>query len=204
MAPRNHAGRDPGQAKPTGIIRFMAQVVFAFSDVIRTTDGTSYTVTACGRERSDGTWEGWLEFAPDDLSPVLRTRRETTQPNLTDLRYWTTGLTPVYLEGALARALEVPPPAPTTAIPETPAYDSPAPSATIEEPIEHPILDPFSVFAKGEDLLRQQLHALSERHLRVILRAYHLIGPGEIDLMTLSETELVALILSGVRARLGA
>jgi hypothetical protein len=183
----------------------MAQVVFAFSDVIRTTDGTAYTVTACGRERPDGTWEGWLEFAPDDVSPVLRTRRETTQPNLTDLRYWATGLTPVYLEGALARALEAPPRAPSTVVPEeTPAYEFPAPSATIEEPIEHPILDPFSVFAKGEDLLRQQLHALSPRHLRVILRAYHLIGPVEMDLMMLSETELVALILSGVRARLRA
>jgi hypothetical protein len=110
-----------------GILRFMAQVVSAFSEVIRTTDGTSYTVTACGRERSDGTWEGWLEFAPDDASPVLRTRRETSQPNLTDLRYWATGLTRVYLEGALARALEVPPLARSTAVPETPAYDSPAP-----------------------------------------------------------------------------
>jgi len=84
---------------------FMAHVVSAFSQVIRTTDGRAYTVTACGRERPDGTWEGWLEFAPDDASPVLRTRRETSQPNLTDLRYWATGLTPVYLEGALARAL---------------------------------------------------------------------------------------------------
>jgi len=106
---------------------YMAQVVSAFSEVIRTTDGTSYTVTACGRERSDGMWEGWLEFAPDDTSRVLRTRRETTQPNLTDLRYWATGLTPVYLEGALARALEVPPRPRSTAVSETPAYDSPAP-----------------------------------------------------------------------------
>jgi len=110
-----------------GILRFMAQVVSAFSQVIRTTDGTAYTVTACGRERSDGMWEGWLEFAPDDASLVLRTRRETSQPNLTDLRYWATGLTPVYLEGALARALEAPPLARSTAVPETPAYDSPAP-----------------------------------------------------------------------------
>jgi hypothetical protein len=110
----------------------MAQVVSVFSEVIRTTDGTSYTITACGRERSDGTWEGWLEFAPDDTSPVLRTRRETTQPNLMDLRYWATGLTAVYLEGALVRALEVraletPPRAPSTAVSDTPAYDSPAP-----------------------------------------------------------------------------
>src|SRR4029450_11306906 len=105
--------------------------------------------------------------------------REATQPNLTDLRYWATGLTPVYLEGALARALEVPQRAPSTVVPEeAPADDSPAPSATIEEPIEHPILDPFSVFAKGEDRLRQQLHALSARHLRAIVRAYHTTAPA--------------------------
>lgn len=105
----------------------MAQVVFTLSEAIRTTDGTSFMITVCGRERSDGTWEGWLEFAPDDASPVLQTRRETTQPNLTDLRYWASGLTAVYLEGALARALEIPPRARPTAIPGTPAYDSPAP-----------------------------------------------------------------------------
>ena len=182
----------------------MAQVVFAFADVIRTSDGMAYTVTACGRERSGGTWEGWLEFAPDDMSPVLRTGRETTQPNLADLRYWATGLTPVYLEGALARALEPPSRARSIAGPETPAFDFPAPSSTVEEVSAHPILDPFSVFAKGEDLLRQQLHALSPRHLCVILRAYHLTDPVEIDLETLGEAELVALIVSGVRARIRA
>ena len=32
-------------------------------------------------------------------------RRETTQPNRTDTLYWATGLTPIYLEGALQRAL---------------------------------------------------------------------------------------------------
>ena len=112
-------GRSVALTLPARILRFMAQVVSAFSDVIRTTDGTSYTVTACGRERSDGTWEGWLEFAPDDASPVLRTRRETSQPNLTDLRYWATGLTPVYLEGALARALEARRALDQLAVPET-------------------------------------------------------------------------------------
>jgi len=105
----------------------MAQVALAFSETIRTTDGTSYMATACGRERSDRTWEGWLEFAPDDMSPVLRTPRETTQPNLTDLRYWATGLTPVYLEGALARALEAPLGARSTGVQHAPAYDCPAP-----------------------------------------------------------------------------
>ena len=35
----------------------------------------------------------------------IRSGRETTQPNRQDTAYWATGLTPVYLEGALERAL---------------------------------------------------------------------------------------------------
>src|SRR2546425_4109185 len=35
----------------------------------------------------------------------VRTAPETTQPNRTCTVYWSTGLTPVYLEGALERAL---------------------------------------------------------------------------------------------------
>jgi hypothetical protein len=183
----------------------MAQVVLAFSDILRTTAGTAYTVTACGRERPDGTWEGWLEFAPDDGGPVLRSGRETTQPNLGDLHYWATGLTTVYFEGALARALEGPPPPASPAIPQSAVYDSPLPGSTVEEPTAHPVLDPFSVYAKGEDLLRQQLHALSARHLRAILRAYRLTDPRiDMNLEVLDEENLIALILSGVRARLGA
>ena len=36
---------------------------------------------------------------------AVRSGRETTQPNRQDTAYWATGLTPVYLEGALGRAL---------------------------------------------------------------------------------------------------
>jgi hypothetical protein len=53
----------------------------------------------------DGLWEGWIEFIPTDGGAPLRSRRETTQPNRDDAVYWATGLTPVYLEGALERAL---------------------------------------------------------------------------------------------------
>jgi hypothetical protein len=66
---------------------------------------TTYTVWICGMERPDGTWEGWLEFHPTDVSkPTLRTDQETSQPNRTALEYWADGLEPVYLEGALVRA----------------------------------------------------------------------------------------------------
>jgi hypothetical protein len=60
------------------------------------------------------------------------------------------------------------------------------------------------VYAKGENLLRHQLHALSERHLEAILRAYRLTDPlVETNFALLNKEELIALILAGVRARLG-
>jgi len=66
---------------------------------------TTYAVYVCGRDREDGTWEGWIEFHPSDSGhPTLSTERETSQPNRTALEYWADGLEPVYLEGALARA----------------------------------------------------------------------------------------------------
>lgn len=68
-------------------------------------DDSSYTVWVCGEERPDSTWEGWLEFHPINLAqPVLRTNRETTQPNRAAIEYWAGGLETIYLEGALARA----------------------------------------------------------------------------------------------------
>ena len=57
-----------------------------------------------------GTWRGWLEFhhvSGDRNSSrprVLRTDRETTQPDRAAVDYWAGGLEPVYLEGALGRA----------------------------------------------------------------------------------------------------
>ena len=62
-----------------------------------------WVARACGRIREDGLWEGWIEFERND-GILMRTERETTQPNRTDLAYWATGLTPVYLEGAFRRA----------------------------------------------------------------------------------------------------
>src|SRR5688500_20170418 len=71
-------------------------------------DGRIYIAQACGRERDDRIWEGWLELVPDDGSPVLRSQRETTQPNRTALEYSASGLTPSYRKGALERSLTPP------------------------------------------------------------------------------------------------
>ena len=75
----------------------------AFRSRLVTAEGTLYEAHAWGRQREDGLWEGWIEFVPDDDGPVIGTGRETTQPNLTDLEYWATGLSPVYLQGAFDR-----------------------------------------------------------------------------------------------------
>ena len=68
-------------------------------------NGTAYTVRSYGEERTDGTWAGWLEFNPVDVTmPSLRTDQETSQPNRAAVEYWATGLEPVYFEGAFERA----------------------------------------------------------------------------------------------------
>ena len=170
-------------------------------------DGRVFTAQACGRERQDGLWEGWLEFVPHDGSAVLRSQRETTQPNLADLEYWASGLTPIYLQGALERTL-TPQPAVVAPLPVTPAYDAPAPphtsAAAAADVAADPVLNPFSVYAKGEELLRRQLGALSRRHLRAIIAGYDLAARSDVALDALSTAELIELIVDAVRARLAA
>jgi hypothetical protein len=87
----------------------MAETLLQFQTLVVGRDGVVYRARACGRPTTEGTWHGWIEFDPFDQPPgssTIRTSRETTQPNRTDTEYWATGLTPVYLEGALRRALD--------------------------------------------------------------------------------------------------
>jgi hypothetical protein len=177
----------------------MAEVLVEFSDTVTDSDGITYTARACGSESDNGHWQGWVEFIPLDGGDPLRSGRETTQPNRTDTLYWATGLTQVYLEGALGRARN---PlvlrAPRTIPP--PAYDEPAPDVT-HAPAAESILNPFSVYRKGEALLRRQLRAFSVWHLVNIVRAHDLSPLGSDELNRLSATELIEIIVSGVRAR---
>jgi hypothetical protein len=81
----------------------MAELIQTYTEIIRDARGEEFVASAHGGERADGTWEGWLEFRSAS-GEVRRTERETTQPNLDALRYWATGLEPLYLDGAFARA----------------------------------------------------------------------------------------------------
>jgi hypothetical protein len=83
----------------------MAELLQEYTTVVRGSDDTIYTVRSYGKERTDGTWIGWLEFEPtDSTKPTLLTDQETSQPNRVDVEYWATGLEPVYFEGAFERA----------------------------------------------------------------------------------------------------
>ena len=57
--------------------------------------------------RPDGAWDGWLVFFPLAGGVAIASGRpETTQSTFEALVLWAAGLTPVYLEGALVRALK--------------------------------------------------------------------------------------------------
>ncbi|HJQ68983.1 MAG TPA: hypothetical protein VKA70_08425 [Blastocatellia bacterium] len=84
----------------------MAEMIQRYAEKIEGPSGASYDVFVYGEQRPDGKWEGWLEFHSADAR-VLRTARETTQPNREALAYWASGLEPLYFEGAFARAREV-------------------------------------------------------------------------------------------------
>lgn len=69
----------------------------------------SYLARAYAGTIEGGRWGGWLVFFPVGGGPVISTDRETTQPSIAALSTWAAGITPVYLEGALQRALQVNP-----------------------------------------------------------------------------------------------
>ena len=71
----------------------MAEFIHEHSTLVKDEEGTTYVVRIYGQERTDGTWEGWLEFYPTDTrKQVLRTEQETSQPNRMAIEYWASSL----------------------------------------------------------------------------------------------------------------
>jgi hypothetical protein len=145
----------------------------------------------------DGRWAAWIEFMPLDGGRPLRSPRETTQPNRTDAEYWATGLTPVYLEGALQRARN--PVVRKRFRRAEPAFSAPADDLSDDgsSPPAVAILDPLSIYQRSGALLRQQLSALSSWHLVNIIRAYGLSEEAVDVLRRLPAPALIARIIAG-------
>jgi hypothetical protein len=176
----------------------VAEVLLEFEEAIIGPDGTRYVARACGDEMPDGMWQGWIEFVPVGSGEPVRSARETTQPNREDTLYWATGLTPVFLEGSLKRALN-PLKRPVAREPSPPIFDTPAPAARPAGAAGESVLNPFSVYRKGEALLRRQLAALSGWHLVNIITAHDLSTEDPAVLAAQEPAQLVELIVSAVR-----
>ena len=83
----------------------MADLMMRFAAVVADQRGVFHAQTMA-RERDDGSWEGWLEFVPDDARTSIGyvTPIETHQRDRITMERWASGLTHVYAEGALSRA----------------------------------------------------------------------------------------------------
>lgn len=178
----------------------MSEVLIEYDTVLTADDSGRWAARACGRPGSGTIWEAWLEFIPLDAGArPQRSRRESTQPSRESLIYWATGLTPVYLKGALERTLAGPLRRPIPRRIE-PLFEGPAPEVEPAAPAPaapHVILDPFAVHAQGEDLLAKQLDALDVPRLRDIAVAYEIMRASDASVAT--RAELTAAILAAAR-----
>lgn len=83
----------------------MPEILLEFETPVAGENGRTYVARVCGDEMPGGLWQAWIEFLPNADGEPVRSGRETTQPNRADTIYWATGLTAVFLEGSLHRAL---------------------------------------------------------------------------------------------------
>jgi hypothetical protein len=183
----------------------MADVFRSFDEPIRHSSG-SYAARVVGRHASDGMWEGWLEFVPIEpgQSEVIVSSVESRQPAREHLEYWAKGLSVVYAEGSLDRAVH--PITVRTRLAGTAASDAPAPRV-ITEPVHgvapgpDPVLDPFDIGSRSLDILTQELNALNRPRLLNIIDAYDL-NPGTEDIGWMSDAQLVRFIVVAVDVQL--
>jgi hypothetical protein len=193
-----------------GRTQVMAEVLMDF-DVTIVSRGVSYRPRAIGRRATDGMWEGWLEFLPEHAAASEESKIpemavvggvESRQPEREYLMYWATGLSPVYLEGALERALQ--PLVVRERVAGPPLSQAPAPrrvhfESRASKP--QPLLDPFEIGGRNLDQLRQELGALNRPRLKNIITAYDL-NPGNEDIEWMSDAQLVHFIVVAVDAQL--
>jgi hypothetical protein len=180
----------------------MAEVLMSFDQPVLHETGR-YAARVVTRHAADGMWQGWLEFQPlDEDRAVIVGPVETTQPEREHVRYWATGLTEVFLDGALTRALS--PLTVRVPVPEIAASDAPAPrihAVPVGRPTPEAVLDPFEVGARNLDILRQELDALNRPRLLNIIAAYDLNPAGE-DIDWMSDAQLIQFIVTATEVQM--
>ena len=180
----------------------MSELLLTFSQPVTDQSGT-YVARAVGRQAADRMWEGWLEFLPvnRDAEAIIGSV-ESRQPEREHLVYWATGLTPIYLEGALHRARA--PLSVRVRAEEPPVSNAPAPKVrhtTAGPSRPEAVLDPFEIGVRNLDLLRQELTALNRARLLNIIDAYDL-NPAREDIGWMSTAQLIHFIVVAVDTQL--
>jgi hypothetical protein len=178
----------------------MPETLVVFDAQLTSADGRRWSAQACGGIAEDTLWEGWIEFLPLGAdAPPVRTPRETEQPNRDDLMYWAQGLSAIYLDGALERAIRAPSASASRSSAAQPAFGAPARADHKSgiSSIPRAILNPFSVYQEGEDILIAQLGALDTPRLRELAIAYGFAPRTEGA--DAGRERLTALIVAGAR-----
>jgi len=185
----------------------VAEILVKFDEPIAAPGGKAYFAQAVGVEVEGGLWQGWLEFQAVIGEPdALASGRETTQPNRTNLEFWAQGLTKVYLEGALARAIwlaepprEIPLKESEPSLFSAPASREATPPRAVPSASPRPILDPFQVYSQGEEILLRELSALSRDHVERIASAYRIGAAARSGINPASKADLIHAIVGAAR-----
>jgi hypothetical protein len=167
----------------------VGEIIADFATTVLSSDGHTYHVRLLGEQLPDNVWRAWLEFIPlDDGLEGLLTKTETTQPTRADVVRWSEALTPVYLQGAFARAVGKDEAA---RVRVSPAIVTPPSAASIE---------PFEVLRLGRADLRARLRVLRRSELLAMIERYGL-NPAQRDLTGLSDSQLVTFIITATEVQ---
>ncbi len=188
----------------------MSDVLVQFDEPQPATDGRLFIAQVNGQRIANGLWEAWIEFYPRDGGEPFRTGRETEQLTRGDLRYWAAGLTHVYLQGALVRALS-PERKATPINMVSPDFggrhglngpDERTHFPTALPPLLPAALDPLELYsAGGEYRLRQELRALDAMQLQDVIAAYDIPEVEFYDAVRTFEDALTERIVASVQHR---
>jgi hypothetical protein len=166
----------------------MAELIADLETTVVSPQTGEYYAQVVAEQLPSGLWEAWLEFVPlADDEAVLLTDTETTQSSREDLVSWAAAVTPVYLEGAFARAARV-----SGRRSLARSYD-----ATIGQiPF-----DPFEMLqVVGKEGMRVRLRALTRAELLAVIGEYGL-NPAAKSLVRLSDSQLVTFIVTAVEVQ---
>ena len=82
------------------------ELIHSFAASVTDETGTVWRGRAYGRP-DENLWLGSIVFM-NEAGETVETAVETTQPDRAALEYWASGIEPIYLDGALARARGLP------------------------------------------------------------------------------------------------